>query len=88
MIAKIEGNVNIGVTSLVGKINEIVEQMNIVTTAQDKTIAALQADAIAKDETIAKLSAELTATRADAGLEVKDPVVPVEPVEPKVEEKI
>ena len=92
MIAKIEGEINIGITTLVGKINEIVEQMNVDITAKDKTIATLQADAVAKDEIIAKLSAELTATRADAGLAAKEPVVAIpikeEPIEPVIEEPI
>lgn len=75
MIAKIEGDINIGITALVGKVNEIIDQINV--------------DVTAKDETIAALSAELTATRADAGLVVKPPVVAVpieEPIEPVIEE--
>ena len=50
---------------------------------KDKTIATLQADAVAKDEVIAKLSAELTATRKDAGLADKPPVVAV-PIEEEI----
>ena len=84
MIEKIEGEINIGITTLVGKINEIVEQMNVDIKAKDETIAAMSEDAIKKDETIAKLSAELTAIRAEAGLEVKEPIVAVEA---KVEEE-
>ena len=91
MILRIDGKWDYGISSMIDKINEIIEQLNAQEAVRDETIATLQsdavireeaiatlqADAVAKDEVIAKLSAELTATRADAGLAEKEPVVAI-----------
>lgn len=87
MIEKIDVKqiTGMGVTSLAGKINEIVDNMNTILDEKDKIIAALGEEIAAKDVVLEKLSAELTAIRSEANLTEKEPIIAVEP---KVEEKI
>ena len=47
MITKIDEGINIGVTALVGKINEIIDQLNTEAVAKDKLIATLQEEMVA-----------------------------------------
>ncbi|MDD3906538.1 MAG: hypothetical protein PHS46_08480 [Candidatus Omnitrophica bacterium] len=42
MIKRIEGNTNIGITALIDKINEIIDQVNIENMAKDAAITTLQ----------------------------------------------
>jgi hypothetical protein len=87
MIEKIDVKqiTGMGVTSLAGKINEIVDNMNTILDEKDKIIATLGEEIAAKDVVLEKLSAELTSIRSEANLTEKEPVIAVEP---KVEEKI